>query len=59
MKKVFIMLVIFTILIFCMVSASALDVFVDGAKVPFTQSSGYPFMQRADSLEKTLLTGKE
>ena len=52
MKKVILAVFILVSVIFCAVSASAVDVYVDGVKVPFTEDSGHPFI---DGNNRTLV----
>lgn len=46
MKKIITLLLVFTAVIICAVSANAIDVYVDGIKVPFNNDSGYPFIDQ-------------
>lgn len=46
MKKVSLLALIFIILIMSAITAGAVDVYIDGAKVAFTDGSGYPFVDQ-------------
>ena len=48
MKKVLFFTVTVTVLLFSALTALAVEVYVDGVKVPFTQSSGQPFIDQND-----------
>lgn len=52
MKKLFLLMFVFIALVFCTTAANAIDVYVDGAKVSFNESSGYPFI---DGNNRTLV----
>ena len=50
MKKVLLSVTVLLLSLLMCVSAGAIDVFIDGAKVPFNNDTGYPFIENGRTL---------